>query len=102
MEEIFKWAVYIVASMLITSIFKKTPRQEVRGVESDISHATPLPVPGCDCWTVLGIEPTANHQEIKRAYRTLVKQYHPDVAGHSYNLKCARITEAYREALKSA
>lgn len=57
--------------------------------------------PSENCWSVLGIEPTTDLQKIKQAYRRLVKQYHPDIAGHAYNLKCARITEAYREALRS-
>src|SRR5438876_10694087 len=32
-----------------------------------------------DYYTVLGIPPEADEQEIKEAYRRLAKQYHPDV-----------------------
>ena len=32
-----------------------------------------------DYYKLLGIKPTASLQEIKRAYRKLVFQYHPDV-----------------------
>lgn len=32
-----------------------------------------------DYYKTLGIEKTASNQDIKRAYRKLAKQYHPDV-----------------------
>ena len=31
-----------------------------------------------DFYTVLGIDRTATQQEIRRAYRRLVRQFHPD------------------------
>jgi len=34
-----------------------------------------------DYYTVLGLSPTAGHDEIRAAYRRLVKQRHPDNGG---------------------
>lgn len=57
------------------------------------------------CWKILGIKPTANTDAVKKAYRELVKKYHPDKARspekiRHYTIKCAEIIEAYGEALK--
>ena len=35
-----------------------------------------------DYYEVLGIERTADGEEIKKAYRRLAMQYHPDKVGH--------------------
>ena len=50
-----------------------------------------------DCYEVLGISKSADEKEIKRAYRKLAKQYHPDTnAGDSRaEQKFKEITEAY-------
>lgn len=37
--------------------------------------------PSIDHYKVLGVKPEANAEEIKRAYRKLAKQYHPDSTG---------------------
>ena len=36
-----------------------------------------------DPWSVLGLQPGASADEVKKAYKTLAKKYHPDVAGNS-------------------
>ncbi len=59
------------------------------------------------CWKILGIEPTTNTQAIKKAYRELVKKYHPDRARspekvRHFTIKCAEIIEAYRQAVQES
>lgn len=56
------------------------------------------------CWTVLGINYTTDISEIKKAYRELIKIYHPDKAHtperkREYTIKAAKIIEAYEKAL---
>ena len=36
-----------------------------------------------DPYSVLGLRPGASDEEVKKAYKTLAKKYHPDVAGNS-------------------
>src|SRR4030042_3269683 len=50
-----------------------------------------------DCYEVLGIQKTAPKDEIKRAYRKLAVQYHPDrnPGDHAAEEKFKEATEAY-------
>lgn len=55
-------------------------------------------------WAVLGISPTDDLAVVKKAYRSLVKKYHPDTtlnpeAKARFHRECSRINEAYREVL---
>jgi len=49
-----------------------------------------------DYYKTLGVERTADAAEIKKAYRKLVRQYHPDVSKHKdADAKTKEINEAY-------
>lgn len=49
-----------------------------------------------DYYAILGIPPTATAEDVKAAYRRLVKQWHPDVCGlPNAHQEFVRITEAY-------
>ncbi len=48
-----------------------------------------------DYYSVLGVKPTATHEEIRRAYRELARRYHPDVAGGNTLRLFQEITEAH-------
>ncbi len=49
-----------------------------------------------DYYEILEISPAADLEEIKRSFRRLVRQYHPDVAGQQATDHFQRIHEAYR------
>jgi hypothetical protein len=60
-----------------------------------------------DCWQVLDIPSTTDVEAVKRAYRVLIKRYHPDtIASGSpemvqrYTVKCGRINQAFRQAIE--
>ncbi|MGI6238644.1 MAG: DnaJ domain-containing protein [Christensenellales bacterium] len=55
-----------------------------------------------DPFKVLGVSQNASEDEIKAAYRTLAKKYHPDVnqGSASSEAKMKEINEAYAEAMK--
>jgi molecular chaperone DnaJ len=48
-----------------------------------------------DLYVVLGVAPTATAAELRRAYRRLALQHHPDRAGPASATTFARIAEAY-------
>lgn len=55
-----------------------------------------------DPYRVLGISPSASEEEIKKAYRTLAKKYHPDVNHGSAEAeaKMKEVNEAYSTVMK--
>jgi len=48
-------------------------------------------------WETLGVDHTANNEEIKRAYRALARQYHPDAGGDAAMFD--QVTKAYNLAM---
>lgn len=56
-----------------------------------------------DCWKILGIERTEDTIQIKKAFRLLIKKYHPDTATNpemerKFTIKTVELVEAYRAA----
>ena len=54
-----------------------------------------------DPYSVLGLNPDASDEEVKKAYKTLAKKYHPDVAGNSPEAarKMQEINAAYDQII---
>lgn len=54
-----------------------------------------------DPYSVLGLKPDASDEEVKKAYKTLAKKYHPDVAGNSPEAarKMQEINAAYDQII---
>jgi hypothetical protein len=60
-----------------------------------------------DCWKILEIDKTTDAEKIKKAYRELIKRYHPDTVRspekiRKYTIKSAEIIEAYKQAVEYA
>ena len=54
-----------------------------------------------DPYSVLGLRPGASDEEVKKAYKSLAKKYHPDVAGNSPEAarKMQEINAAYDQII---
>jgi hypothetical protein len=55
-----------------------------------------LPAPATDWWAVLGVSPQASADDVRAAYRELVKRHHPDAGGDREMFE--RVTRAYEQA----
>ena len=49
-----------------------------------------------DYYTILQVTPTASQTEIKRAYRRLARQYHPDLNQQALDKHIKQLNEAYK------
>lgn len=68
----------------------------------------PLPPRQPEWWDILQVPPTATEEEIKRAYRRLIKESHPDKATHlspeeqqAIEHEAKLLNDAYERALRS-
>ncbi len=69
---------------------------EGRGEGSGALHSPRMRMPVADLYAVLGVSPAATMAELRRAYRLLALQHHPDRAGPASGHRFAEIAEAYR------
>ncbi|QDR82580.1 J domain-containing protein [Sporomusa termitida] len=51
-----------------------------------------------DCWTILGLKPTADRKAIKSAYARMLKVYHPESDPTGFQ----KLRAAYKQALRQA
>ncbi len=49
-----------------------------------------------DYYRILGITPQATKEDIKQAYRQLVRHYHPDINKEALDQRIKQLNEAYR------
>jgi hypothetical protein len=89
-----------------------TPDQETSQFDTDLLHngasaGSDRPEPGADEWfTILGVSPLATIEQVREAYRALIKQSHPDLVQslspairRFAEAETKRINAAYREAV---
>ena len=74
-------------------------RAEKARPEEDTSYE--VPESGRDPWDLLNVPRTATKSEIRGAYKTLAKLYHPDRLG-SFAEKDRKFAEEYMKAINSA
>jgi len=60
-----------------------------------------------NCWQVLGVQPTGDLEAVKRAWRSLVRQWHPDTVSdpelkRTHTARCIEINLAYGTAIRIA
>ena len=81
-----------------TSLLWEVLRLSVKALwENSINPARPL-LERQQALRVLGLPPNATPQQIKRRYRTLAKQHHPDRGGDRQQMQ--RIIAAYELSMK--
>lgn len=103
METVYQWIVLIIISVFVNLFVDRHKKREISFNEAsyEVEPASESPIYDKDSWEILGIEPTENLNEIKKAYRRKIKQYHPDIAGPSSHQKTIELNKAYRKVLKN-
>jgi len=85
-------------------------RYKYSGFQGSGSHSTgeQVPTPESSDYSVLGVSPSATNAEIKKAYRQMAGQYHPDKVSHLgkelvefANTKFLEINKAYENIRKT-
>ena len=62
---------------------------------SPYSRAVPATIPDFDLYAELGLDQSASAEAIETAYRTLIKQHHPDRAGQTGVERSKRLNVAH-------
>jgi hypothetical protein len=115
LQRIHLCRLYRVEFLVLKDLRCAEPQQDIRQVESDERDqnmtgevAAITPAERRAWFEIFGLSPSASQQELRKAYKTLIKQNHPDrVHGMSpafiklAEAETRRLNAAYREALVS-
>jgi DnaJ-domain-containing protein 1 len=72
------------------------------GNESIVAVSSPIKKPGNEAYSILGLEPTDSVSEIKRKYRRLALEVHPDKSPNDpyAQQKFQMVNDAYQELVR--
>lgn len=88
---------YSTRTMRIPEPVRQEVEELVEGFYSQLQKASELPIEGY-WWQVLGVEETANRQQIRKAYTLLAKLFHTDTGSSETRKRFQAITEAYKQS----
>lgn len=99
---------FLLMSGLISALYDRHKESKPnKAVEPDCSHLPPFreitepSVIDKGLWAILGIAPTDDPREVKRAYRKLAHEFHPDkhAGDKRKEERLKEINEAYRQIM---
>ncbi len=82
----------------LASLVWETLRLSMRVLWRNAMHPVRPALQRQQAFAVLGLPPTATPEQIKRRYRMLAKQYHPDLGGDPHQMQ--RLIAAYELLMK--